>query len=179
MNPCDRILRGFECVLNDEDFKINSPKARVSMALQSAEIELGTTVKLLQSLQDFVSELRGNFDAIEMRAKQKAKYKDAEKRIRKPKTQFGDESNGLVFHQHDKFRIEVFLPILDKLSQALTLRTQAYDVVHKRFGLITEFLSMGADEIEKAAHNLQQCYPNDLELVFHKSSYTFHVLSNV
>ena len=50
---------------------------RVSMALQSAEIELGTAVKLLQSLQDFVSELRGNFDAIEMRAKQKdpsAKY---------------------------------------------------------------------------------------------------------
>ena len=82
---------------------------RVSMALQSAEIELGTAVKLLQSLQDFMSELRGNFDAIEMRAKQKdpsAKYKDAEKRIRKPKTQFGDESNG-----------------------ALTLRTQAYDVV--------------------------------------------------
>ena len=82
------------------------------------------------------------------------------KRIRKPKTQFGDESNGLVLHQHDKFRIEVFLPILDKLSQALTLRTQAYDVVHKRFGFITEFLSMGADEIEKAAQNLQQCYPN-------------------
>ena len=55
---------------------------RVSMALQSAEIELGTAVKLLQSLQDFVSELRGNFDAIsEMRAKQKdpnAKYKDAD-----------------------------------------------------------------------------------------------------
>ena len=37
---------------------------RVSMAFQSAEIELGTAVKLLQSLQDFVSELRGNFDAI-------------------------------------------------------------------------------------------------------------------
>ena len=55
-----------------------------------------------------------------------AKYKDAEKRIRKPKTQFGDESNGLVLHQHDKFRIEAFLPILDKLSKALTLRTQAY-----------------------------------------------------
>ena len=127
---------------------------RVSMALQSAEIELGKAVKLLQSLQDFVSELRGNFDAIEMRAKQKdpsAKYKDAEKRIRKPKTQFGDESNGLVLHQHDKFRIEVFLPILDKLSQALTLRTQAYDVVYKHLGFITEFRSMGADEIEKAA----------------------------
>ena len=71
---------------------------RVSMALQSAEIELGTAVKLLQLLQDFVSELRGNFDAIEMRAKQikkdpSAKYKDAEKRIRKLKTQFSDESN--------------------------------------------------------------------------------------
>ena len=60
----------------------------------------------------------------------------------------------------------MFLPILDKLSQALTLRTQAYDVVHKRFGFITEFLSMGADEIEKAAQNLQQCYPNDSELSF-------------
>ena len=39
-------------------------------------------------------------------------------------------------------------------------------MVHKRFGFITEFLSMGADEIEKAAQNLQQCYPNDLELSF-------------
>ena len=46
------------------------------------------------------------------------------------------------------------------------LRTQAYDVVHKRFGFITEFLSMGADEMKKAAQNLQQCYPNDLELSF-------------
>ena len=55
---------------------------------------------------------------------------------------------------------------VSKLSQALTLRTQAYDVVHKRFGFITEFLSMGADEIEKVAQNLQQCYPNDLELSF-------------
>ena len=44
-------------------------------------------------------------------------YKDAEKRIRKPKTQFGDESNGLVLHQHDKFRIEVFLPILDNCQR--------------------------------------------------------------
>ena len=117
----------------------------------------------------YVWAISGYVDAIEMRAKQKdpsAKYNDAEKRIRKPKTQFGDESNGLVLHQHDKFCIEVFLPILDKLSQALTLRTQAYDVVHKRFGFMTEFLSMGADEIEKAAQNLQQCYPNDLELSF-------------
>ena len=39
-------------------------------------------------------------------------------------------------------------------------------MVHKRFGFITEFLSMGADEIEKAAQNLQQCYPNDLEHSF-------------
>ena len=70
-----------------------------------------------------------------------------------------------MLHQHDKFRIEVFLPILDKLSQALTLRTQAYDVVHKRFGFITEFISMGADETEKATQNLK-CYPNDLELSF-------------
>ena len=36
-------------------------------------------------------------------------------------------------------------------------------MVHKRFGFITEFLSMGADEM---AQNLQQCYPNDLELSF-------------
>eukprot|EP00731_Ephydatia_muelleri_P027507 Em0019g380a len=141
---------------------------RVSMALQSAEIELGTAFKLLQSLQDFVSE--GTLMLLRCvrnkRIQLSAKYKDAEKRIRKPKTQFGDESNGLVLHQHDQFRIEMFLPILDKQSQALTLRTQAYDVVHKRFGFITEFLSMGADEIEKAALKLQQCYPNDLELSF-------------
>ena len=38
--------------------------------------------------------------------------------------------------------------------------------MHKRFGFITEFLSMGADEIEKAAQHLQQCYRNDLELSF-------------
>ena len=54
---------------------------------------------------------------------------------------------------------------VSKLSQALTLRTQAYDVVHKRFGFITEFLSMGADEIEKVAQNLQQCYPNNLQAI--------------
>ena len=143
---------------------------RVSMALQSAKIELGTAVKLLyshsrtscQNLEGTLMLLR----CVRNKRIQVLNIRMPKKRIRKPKTQFGDESNGLVLHQHDKFRIEVFLPILDKLSQALTLRTQAYDVVHKRFGFITEFRSMGADEIEKAAQNLKQCYPNDLELSF-------------
>lgn len=39
-------------------------------------------------------------------------------------------------------------------------------MVHKHFGFITEFRSMGADEIEKVAQNLHRYYPNDLELSF-------------
>ena len=31
MDPCNRIRRGFECVVNDEDFKIESPKARCAI----------------------------------------------------------------------------------------------------------------------------------------------------
>ena len=55
MNPYDRILRGFECVLNDEDFKINSPKARCAietaqslMSWSSREENVKVRVSMLQ-----------------------------------------------------------------------------------------------------------------------------------
>ena len=90
------------------------------------------------------------------------KYKDAEMRIRKPKTQFA------VMNPMDWYFISFaskfsFHAILDKLSQALKLRTQGAQALRNYY---TEFRSLGAGEVEKAAQNLQQCYPNDLELSF-------------
>ena len=39
MNPCDRILRGFECVVYDEDFNINSPKAKCAIETAQSLME--------------------------------------------------------------------------------------------------------------------------------------------
>lgn len=95
---------------------------KVSIALQKENMELGIAMKLLKSLQVYVVSQRGNFDQFEQKAHDKAPqvpYKDANKRQVHRKRQGNDgPAEERVLTGRDRFRLQTFLPILDKLSQA-------------------------------------------------------------
>ena len=98
--------------------------------------------------------------------------------IRMPKKERnGDESNGLVLYQHD-IR-EVFLPILDKPPQALTLRTRHMMWCTNASGLLHNFEAWEQMKLKRWL----KTYSNAIVMIWssalHKSSNTFPVLSNV
>ena len=59
MNPCDRILRGFECILNDEDFKINSPKAKCAIETAQSLMSWSSREENVKELATFAEMLVG------------------------------------------------------------------------------------------------------------------------
>ena len=101
----------------------------VSKSLQKETIEIQTAVNMLKSLSDFVTSQRDLFDKYEEKAneKVKAEYSDNCNRLRKRKRHHADgDEEEIVLLGKDKFRIETYLPILDKLSAELNRRMQAY-----------------------------------------------------
>ena len=91
-------------------------------------------------------------------------YKDANKRQVHRKRQGNDgPAEERVLTGRDRFRLQTFLPMLDKLFQALDSRIAAYKVVSERFGFMTSFQEMTAAMIVRDATALQQHYENDLE----------------
>ena len=62
-----------------------------------------------------------------------------------------------------RFRVEVYLPILDKLHAELKKRLQAYAKLSHKFGFFHNVLHLDAKQLKDGADNLVQQYPNDLE----------------
>ena len=108
-----------------------------SKSLQKETIELKAAVNLLKSLSDFVTSQRYLFDEYEGKANEKveAQYSDECNRLRKRKQHHDDgDAEEVVLLGKDKFRIETYLPILDRLSAELNRRVQAYDKIQSLFG---------------------------------------------
>ena len=62
-----------------------------------------------------------------------------------------------------RFRVEVCLPILDKLHAELKKRLQAYAKLSHKFGLLHNLFHLDAKQLKDGADNLVQQYPNDFE----------------
>ena len=61
------------------------------------------------------------------------------------------------------FKINTFLPIIDKLNTELRTRMEAYISLSNRFGFLSHLLDLSPDELRAAASNLVRHYPSDLE----------------
>ena len=140
---------------------------KTNLSLQKAGLSLNTAVHLLESLHKFVDSLRPNFDQLEQKGIDKCghgDYKAAQRRIRTRNRRYDDGSaEDTVLQPRDKFRVEVFLAILDRLTTELTKRITAYKEIHSLFGFIANLVKLQADEITTSARNLVKAYPHDLE----------------
>ena len=75
-------------------------------------------------------------------------------------------SEDTVFLGREKFRITVFLPMVDQLLTALQKRLKAYDVVSGKFGFLSKMPSVNGDQLRDAAERLVKTYPEDLNTSF-------------
>jgi len=137
-----------------------------SMALQNVELDLVTAVELINSLIDFVSDLRPQFKDFESKAKAMSmsqEYRSATTRQAKRKPR-SDDSNvpDHMLTGEDKFRVEAFYVIIDKLISALQQRHRAYKETCGYFGFLTQLGNLSNSEIREASLKLQSKYNTDL-----------------
>ena len=142
---------------------------KMSMKLQSADLDLNEAVALLESLMNYTTTLRDSIDDFEEKGRLRSRSKSyktdmGRKRTRSVRLTFSDgEAEEPEFTPSVRFRVEVYLPILDKLHAELKKRLQAYAKLSHKFGFFHNVLHLDAKQLKDGADNLVQQYPNDLE----------------
>ncbi|XP_066965970.1 uncharacterized protein [Macrobrachium rosenbergii] len=141
-----------------------------SKALQCATLDVNNAVSLLNSLQDFVSSLHSKFDDFEEQGKELSEtntYEEDTRRKRKWKKQFDESSSEETeISGKEKFRVEVFLRIIDQLNTALVCRASAYEDVSSKFGSLYKVMTMDRNSLKHHCDLLVNHYPSDIETSF-------------
>ena len=131
---------------------------------------MNSDIHLLISLLEFVKRQCSEFDSYEENGKKKSvekEYKQSSIRSQKRKCQFDEgPSAETVFSPRQKFKVKVFLVIIDKLSSALQHRLDAYKDIHENFGFLTNLTELSNDAIRGAAAKLMEEYSSDFEDCF-------------
>ncbi|XP_065672118.1 uncharacterized protein LOC136089946 [Hydra vulgaris] len=63
----------------------------------------------------------------------------------------------------DKFRVNTFFVIIDKLVTQLTIRSDGYNHVNKLFGFLSKLLTISTMELQVSAKKFVEVFSNDLE----------------
>lgn len=134
--------------------------------LQKPGLDVITGHKMLVSLLEFVGNLRSQFESLEEKAKDissvlNPSYKDAYRRRSVKK--LADGSTEISRQGQDQFRIESFLPMIDKITSELKKRTEAYKEISDLFGFFSQLTILSSTEISATAKSLISQYPNDLD----------------
>jgi len=139
-----------------------------SKLLQSVDVDIGIAVELYRSLINFVESLRSD-EMFEMYV-EKAKciivgeYEFESKRNYKRKLQFGEsKENEVIMTGKNKFRVETYYVILDRVRSELEKRHLAYENVFKRFDFIGNLIHLSDSTIYEEATKLYNYYAEDLE----------------
>ena len=106
------------------------------MANHTVDLDLVTAVELLHSLIDFVSNLCSQFKHLEFKARSLSLSQEYRTTRPVKRTTRADDSNepDHVNAGEDKFRVETFCVIIDKLINALQQRHAVYKETCKYFG---------------------------------------------
>ncbi|XP_030757412.1 uncharacterized protein LOC115883224 [Sitophilus oryzae] len=137
-----------------------------SKYLQKPGLDVITGHTMLVSLLQFVCDFRGQFESLEEKAKAMSSilntsYQDGYQRrgIKK----LADGSTEIPRQGSDKFRIESYLPMIDKIISELEKRNKAYKEVSDIFGFFSRLSILSSEEIITKARNLILQYSDDLE----------------
>uniref|UniRef100_A0A1B8Y1W6 TTF-type domain-containing protein n=1 Tax=Xenopus tropicalis TaxID=8364 RepID=A0A1B8Y1W6_XENTR len=135
--------------------------------LQCVDIEIGTVVRLYDGLTTLVQDTRDDFERFEREARELSGLEDYDAstaRPRKIKLPFDVSPQGHIqLSPRDKFRVNTFLPILDKLSHELRRRAEAYKSLNSHFSLFENMSTLSNEDLLAQAHHLCSQYPNDMD----------------
>ena len=94
-------------------------------------------------------------------------YNHENKRKKTRKLGFGENSkNKAVLSGNEKFKINYFFPIIDKLKMCIKERIFANESAERKFGFLNSFQIMTVPVIVAAAKSLCTIYPSDLNTQF-------------
>lgn len=140
------------------------------ISLQKEKIDLGTVVDLLDSLVEYLHNLRDKFYEYLDKAKKFAKVDEVphkNKRIRTRSiklTKNEGSSQHTTFNETDSLKIEFFYPIVDSLYSSIKQRRTVYDSIHKNFSFFRHLRDLTDDSIEENCSNLAKNYEKDLSV---------------
>lgn len=145
---------------------------KTSKKLQSTSMDLHEAVRLLNSLKEYVASLRESFDEFEekgMSVTNNNEYKESTQRKRSRSsrlTHHDGPADAANLSPRMRFKVEVFIPVLDRLDSELKRRLDAYTVLCSKFGFLHDLLDIDTSELREKAKQLQESYPDDLEATF-------------
>ncbi|XP_074031441.1 zinc finger MYM-type protein 1-like [Leptinotarsa decemlineata] len=147
-------------------FRLN----KVNKYVQNEDTDALAVTEVFNSLISFFEELRNQFDIYENKALDVSETKIYEYDNRRNKTrklQDDETRDGEVSFTtgRDSFRVNTFIPIIDKVKQELTARMHAYEEFVTRFVAIIKLSDLTTEEIEVVVNKLLSVFENDLEPV--------------
>jgi len=145
-----------------------------SIQIQRSNMDLQTAVDLLRSLKDFIAAQRSGFNTYEQQARsylnnldEEPLYRSEMGRTRKRK-KFADEEDMSDTDEpdlvgSDKFRVDTYYVIVDKLTTCLEDRMNAYSAIYDTFGFLFELEELDNNVIQAQANQLVSKYKKDLD----------------
>nr|CAH7732859.1 unnamed protein product [Callosobruchus chinensis] len=161
---------------------------KVNKYVQNEDIDAMAVVQAFKSLISFFDELRNQFDMYENKAldvceNKVYEYDQRRRTIRKLKD--GESQDGEVsFSGRDNFRVNTFLPIIDKIKQQLIMRMNSYEEFVGKFGVIIKLMDLTTEKLENEVKKILTVFKNDLEpsicdeLIHLKSHLTANKIEN-
>ena len=137
---------------------------KINLSLQENGPTLNNAIHLLEALKSFVNGLRSDFEIYEEKGKKKSgveEYKALSQRIWSRRRFFDeDPAEEIALSPREKFRVEVCLVNIDKLSGELEKRLTAYRNIENKFGFLSRLANLSNDHIQQAASMLMRKYPD-------------------
>ena len=138
-----------------------------SQPLQSGNQDLNSTVAIYESLIDFIGKHRARFEEFEAEGKklsQCVQYVSEEKRVRKRNHRYDEPGSAPELSQTpaNKFHIDTFLVIINRIDAELPKRLGAYTGIAAKFGFLRKLKDLSVEVVE-SAKILQGEYPTDPE----------------
>lgn len=142
---------------------------KVNKYVQNEDIDVTAVVEVFKSLIKFFEELREQFDVYENKAldvceNETYDYERDERRKTTRKLQADESRDGEVcFSGRDDFRVNTFLPIVDKVREEITRRMIAYEKFTEKFGAIIKLWNLTTPQLEAETKKLVTVFEDDLE----------------
>lgn len=138
--------------------------------VQNPAICLGSVVRELEGLIEYLNSIRNDFAIYEQEGKhilqnQTKTYKEGRRKRRKVQFDDGD-SEEAAFSPRDQMKIGTFYVIIDVLTTDLKRRLDAYQRIYQRFYVLTNFWNLENEIIVKEGEKLIKIYENDLDASF-------------
>lgn len=142
----------------------------VSQKIQSVSTSMREVLDLYKSLVDLAENIRNNFDHYEEKALKMSinkVYKNEMKR-KKYRRLHADETNeGQVeFNRRSDFKINTFIPIMDKIRVQLENKYELYRDIFEKFTALLRFGELDETDLREKAEVLRNYFPDDLESSF-------------